>query len=139
MHEVPQDFASFVASHERHLRATCADLTGDGPLARVLCLDLLATVALRWRLRPHRWRDRLSTAYLHRLLIREVRAWRAPPSTVAGRIRVVDGTSPGVPAASLRLDAGTPEAVPSTTRIRPATLDGGARQARTSRISRRRR
>ncbi len=77
--EVPEDFASFVATQERRLRAASQDMTGNDRLAELLQRDLLAAVAMRWwwiRLRPARRRSSASAAYLDRIVRREARASR---------------------------------------------------------------
>ncbi len=77
--QVPEDFASFVATQERRLRAASHELTGSDRFAEALRRELMATIALRWwwfRLRPARSRSTASAAYLDRLLRREARAWR---------------------------------------------------------------
>jgi hypothetical protein len=78
----PADFVSFVATYDRPLTTACQEITGHDRLAEVLRLDLLATVALRWRLwfRPARRRPRAALARLNRLLRREVRSYRLVPA-----------------------------------------------------------
>ena len=87
----PADFASFVAAHEQRLRLACHELTGQGQLGDRVAVDLLATVALGWRLRPRRRRHQAGAARLDRLLRREARSWRRPaePQKRPGRIRVL--------------------------------------------------
>jgi hypothetical protein len=95
---VPRDYASFVATYEHPLRTACAEITGNDRLADALRLDLLATVALRWRLRfGARHRSRAALRVLNRLLRREVRSYRLipPPPGVAPRTQLsfVDTTN----------------------------------------------
>src|SRR5438477_146284 len=78
----PADFVSFVATYDRPLTTACQEITGNDRLAEVLRLDLLATVALRWRhwFRPSRRRPRAAVSRLNRLLRREVRSYRLVPA-----------------------------------------------------------
>ena len=97
--QVPEDFASFVATQERRVRAASHGLTGNDRLAEALRRDLIAAIALRWwwfRLRPARSRPAARAAYLDRILRREARAWRT------------ESTGPGwLAARSARSRAGT--------------------------------
>lgn len=87
----PVDYAAFVGAHSDRLRTACQELTRHGQLGDLLAVDLLATVALRWRLWPRRRRTRAAAALLERLLRGERRTWRppGPDRSTAGRIRVL--------------------------------------------------
>jgi hypothetical protein len=102
----PADFVSFVATYDRPLTTACQEITGHDRLAEVLRLDLLATVALRWRHSPSGRRPRRAVARLNRLLRREVRSYRlvpAPPGVPSRTsLSYLDSTvDPPAPAPSL--------------------------------------
>jgi hypothetical protein len=96
----PQDFTTFVATHEARLSAACRELTADSHLAGSVARDLMAAVALRWR-RLRRSPD-AAERHLDRLIRREATAWQARTPR-QGRPRLVIDEQPAtsVPLADL--------------------------------------
>jgi hypothetical protein len=79
LRDVPEDFSAFVTRYGPRLSAACRDASGNDRVADAMRVDLLAAVALGWRLRPARWRLRRALTRLDRLLRREVRGYRLLP------------------------------------------------------------
>ena len=96
---VPAEFVAFVTTYARPLTAGCQEITGNDRLAEALRVDLLAVVALRWRLWWPSRRARAGAVQLDRLLRREVRTYHLQPDR-RGPIRLsvsTLGTATGAP------------------------------------------
>ena len=96
---VPADYVSFVTAYGHRLTAACQEITGNDSLAEALRVDLLAVVALRWRLWRRKRREKAGAAQLDRLLRREVRSYHLLPDR-HGPVRLSvssTGTVPGAP------------------------------------------